>query len=118
MEAIKGIKLGKAARPSKVNVEMIIASGKIGIVVLMKLCQQVLDGKGMPEEWKTSALVPIFKRKGDIMNCSAYREVKLLENAMKVLERILENLLHLLVDIDSTHFGFMPGRGTIDALII
>ena len=33
----------------------------------------------MPEEWKTSVVVPIFKRKGDVMDCGAYREVKLLE---------------------------------------
>ena len=26
----------------------------------------MLDGKEMPDEWQTSVLVPIFKRKGDI----------------------------------------------------
>ena len=62
VEAIKGMKFGKAARPSERNVEMIIASGEIGIAMLMELCQRVLDGRGVPEEWKTSVLVPIFKR--------------------------------------------------------
>ena len=33
--------------------EMINASGKVGIDVIMKLCQRVLDGKEMPEDWKT-----------------------------------------------------------------
>ena len=30
---------------------------------MVELCQHVLDGKGMPDEWQTSVLVPIFKGK-------------------------------------------------------
>ena len=49
MEAMNKIKLGKAAGPSEVNMDMIIASGKFGIGVTKKLCQRVLDGKDKPE---------------------------------------------------------------------
>ena len=38
------------AGPSEVNMGMIIASGKFGVGVIKKLCQRVLDGKGMPKE--------------------------------------------------------------------
>jgi len=38
---------------------MVIASRQTGIRVLMELCQRVLDGKGMSDEWKTSVVVPI-----------------------------------------------------------
>ena len=31
-------------------------------------------------------MVPIFKGKGDAMSCSAYRGVKLLEHAMKIVK--------------------------------
>ena len=58
--------------------------------VLEKLCQRVMDGKDMPEEWKTSVVVPIFKGKGNVMDCGAYRGVKLLEPAMKIVEKVLE----------------------------
>ena len=75
MEATNKIKLGKAAGPSEVNRDMIIASGKFGVGVIKKLCQRVLDGKGMPEEWKTSVVVPIFKEKGDAVDCVTYRGV-------------------------------------------
>ena len=44
-EAMNKMKLGKAAGPSEVNMEMIIASGKFGVGVIKKLCQRVLDGK-------------------------------------------------------------------------
>ena len=83
MEAMNKMKLGKAAGPSEVNMDMIIASGKFGVVAIKKLCQRVLDGKGMPEEWKTSVVAPDFKRKRDVMDCGACRGVKLLEHTMK-----------------------------------
>ena len=35
-------------------------------------------------------VVPIFKGKGDVMDFGAYRGVKLLEHAMKIVERLLE----------------------------
>ena len=63
----------------------------------------------MPEEWKTSVVVPIFKEKGDVKNCGAYRGVKLLEHAMEIVERVLENRIRGLVTIDDMQFGFMPG---------
>ena len=61
MEAVNKMKLGKAAGLSEVNMDMIIASGKFGVGLMKKLRQRVLDGKVMPEEWKTSVVVPVFK---------------------------------------------------------
>ena len=98
--------------------DMIIASGKFGVGVIKKLCQRVLDGKGMPEEWKASVAVPIFKGKRNVMDCRAYRGVNLLEHAMKIVEGVLKNRIKGLVTIDDIQFGFMPGKGTTHALFI
>ena len=89
MKAMNKMKMGKAAGPSEVNMDMIMASGKFGVIV-KKLCQRILDGEG-PEEWKTSVVVSIFKGKRDVMDSRAYREVKLLEHAMKTVKRVMEN---------------------------
>ena len=35
-------------------------------------------------------MLPIYKGKGDVMNCRAYRGVKLLEHGIKIVERVLE----------------------------
>ena len=56
VEAMQKMKSGKATGPSEVSVEMIVASGEIGVKVMMELCQHVLDGRGMPDEWKTSVI--------------------------------------------------------------
>ena len=118
VEAIQSMKSGKATGTSEVSVEMIVASGKIGVKVMMELCQRVLDGRGMPDEWKTSVIVPIFKGKGDVMSCGSYRGVKLLEHAMKIVERVLERRIRILVNLNEMQFGFMPGKGTVDAIFI
>ena len=61
LKALGKMKAGKAAGPSEVSVEMIAASGEIGIDVMVELCQSVLDGRGMPDEWALSVVIPIFK---------------------------------------------------------
>ena len=44
--------------------------------------------------------------------------VELLEHRMKVVERVLEKRLCRIVTADEMQFGFMPERGTIDAVFI
>ncbi|VFQ89174.1 unnamed protein product [Cuscuta campestris] len=44
----------------------------------------------MPDEWRESLLVPLFKGKGDIQSCENYRGIKLLSHTMKIRERIIE----------------------------
>ena len=112
------MKSGKATGPSEVDSEMIIASGDTRIKVKVELCQRVLDSRGIPEEWKTCVVVPIFKGKRDVMCCGAYRRVKLLEHAMKIVERVLKKRIRCLVNMNKMQFGFMPVRGTIDAPFI
>ena len=55
-------------------------------------------------------MVPIFKGKGDVMNCGSYRRVKLQEHGMKIIERVLERRIRALVD--EAQFGFMHGKET------
>jgi len=50
--------------------------------------------------------------------CGSYRGIKLLEHAMKVVERIFEHRIRQQIDIYDMQFGFMKGKGTIDAIFI
>ena len=102
VEATQKMKSGKATGPSEVSVEMIVASGEIGVKVIMELCQRVLDGKGMPDKWKTSVIVPISEGKGDVMSCGSYRGVKLPDH----------------INLNKMPFGFKPGKGTVDEIFI
>ena len=67
---------------------------------------------------KSSMVLPIYKGKGDPMECGSYRGIKLLEHAMKVVERIFKNRIWQHIDIEDMQFGFMKGKGTTDAIFI
>ena len=71
----------------------------------------------MPAEWALSIVVPIVNGNVDIMSCSCYRAVKLLEHG-KVVERVLAKRFCRIVSVDEMQFGFMLERGTIDAVFI
>ena len=63
-------------------------------------------------------MVNVYKGKGDALACGSYRGIKLLEHAMKVLERVIEGRVRKTVKIDSMQFGFMAGRSSTDAIFI
>ena len=60
----------------------------------------------------------VYKGKGDALQCGSYRGIRLLEHVLKVLERVIEARVRRIVKIDDMQFGFMPGRGTTDAIFI
>ena len=117
-QAVQKMKSGKATGPSEISVKMIVAGSKIGVKGMIELCQRVLDGRRMPDEWKTSVIVPIFKGKGDVMSCGSYTGVKLLEYVMKVVERVLKRQTRTLVNLNRMQFEFMARKGTVNAIFI
>jgi len=60
-------------------------------------------------------VLPVYKGKGDPMECGSYRGIKLLEHAMKVVQRIFEHRIQQQIDIDDMQLGFVKGKGTTDA---
>jgi len=72
----------------------------------------------IPEDWKSSEVLPLYKGKGDPMECGSYKGTKLLEHAMKVVERIFEHRIRQQVDIYDMQFGSVKGKGTTDLIFI
>ena len=50
----------------------------------------VWDKEKIPKDRTKSLIGPIFKKKGDILECGNYRGIKLLEHGLKILERIFD----------------------------
>ena len=63
-------------------------------------------------------MISVYKGKGDALECSSCREIKLLDQVMTVSERVIERKIRNLVRLDDMQFGFRPGRGTTDAIFI
>jgi Reverse transcriptase (RNA-dependent DNA polymerase) len=72
----------------------------------------------MPDEWRRSILVPIFKNKGDIQSYTNYRGIKLMSHTMKLRKRVIEHRLRKLTTVSKNQFGFMPGRTTMEAIFL
>ena len=70
----------------------------------------------MPEECRRSVLIPIYKNKGDAQCCENYRGIKLMSQTMKVWEKIIEPRLRDGVEISKQQYGFMPRKGTTNAM--
>ena len=90
----------------------------MGATMIRDLAAAIIrDGK-VPSDWEHSFNVCLYKGKWDALERGNYRGLKLTEQVMKILERIVEGLIRQLVSIDDSQFGFVPGRGTTDAIFV
>ena len=65
--------------------------------------------------WEQSFIVCLYKGKGDALERGNYRSLKLTEQVMEWIE---DGLIRQLVSTDDSQFGFVPGRGTTDAIFV
>ena len=78
-KAISKMKLGKAAGPSGIVVEMIKAAGDTGATMICDLATAIIrDGK-VPSDWEQSFIFCLYKGKG----------LKLTKQVMKIIEKIV-----------------------------
>ena len=114
--AISKMKSGKAAGPSGIIIGMIKAAGDKFTEELTVLANKIVAEGVVPSDWNLSFIINLFKGKGDALLRGNYRGLKLQEQAMKVMEHILNTIIRNIVTIDEMQCGFMPGRSTIDAI--
>ena len=117
-DALKRMKGGKAMGPDGIPIEVWRSFGDVAIVWLTKLFNLIFRSNMMPDEWRRSILVPIFKNKGDVQSCTNYRGIKLMSHTMKLWERIIEHRLRGVTNVTENQFGFMPGRSTMEAIFL
>ena len=86
--------------------------------VVADLINSIIRDRKVPKDWEESYIINLYKGKGDALVRGNYRGLKLLEHVMKVLERVVEMEIRSSITIDDMQFGFMPGRGTTDAIFI
>ena len=115
-ENMKRMKNGKAVGPDDIPVEVWKCLGEIALEFLTKLYNRTMEIERMPDEWRDSILIPIFKNKGDVQSCSNYRGKKLISESMELWVRVVERRLRSELTFSEQQYGFMPGKSTTDAL--
>jgi hypothetical protein len=83
--------------------------------------QQSIYQQRIPDDWRLSKVIPLYKGKGDKSSPSSYRPISLTAIACKVLERIVvDQLRTYLTDnslISAAQHGFVPSRSTATNLL-
>jgi hypothetical protein len=72
-DALKRMKGGKTMSPDGIPIEVWRSLGGVAIVWITKLFNLIFRSNKMPDEWRRSILVPLFKSKGDVQSCTNYR---------------------------------------------
>ena len=86
--AIENIRSHKSSGIDQIPAELIKAGGRTLRYEIHKLINSIWNKEELPEEWKKSTIVPIYK-KGDKTDCSNYRGISLLPSTYKILSNIL-----------------------------
>ena len=87
VKALEIVKNGKTSRPTGILKEHLAASPHRKQVIL-QVANKILKRKNMPQVRRMST-VTIYK-KSRVIDYAGYRGIKLLENGMKVVEKLLE----------------------------
>ena len=90
----------------------------MGASMIHDLTAAIIRDSKVPSDWEQSFIVCLYKGKGDALERGNYRGLKLTEQVMKILERIVDGLIRQLVSIDNSQVGFVQGRGTTDAIFV
>ncbi|GKC39878.1 hypothetical protein Tco_1052262 [Tanacetum coccineum] len=91
--ALKKMGRNKAVGPDQIPIEAWRSLEDEGIKWLTCLFNKTFSSAKMPDEWRLSEVIPIYKNKGDAQACSNYRGIKLLSHSMKLWERVIERSL-------------------------
>jgi hypothetical protein len=96
---------------------LIKAGGETFYSEIHKLICSIWNKEELPQQWKESIIVPIYK-KGDRTDCNNYRGISLLSTAYKLLSNVLLARLTLYVNeiTGDHHCGFHHNRFTMDKI--
>ena len=116
--AIGKMKEKRATGPSGVAAEMFKGMEKVGVDQVTEALRKIASEGRIPTSWKESTTIALYKGKGDALDCSKHRGLRLLEHGFKIYEKVLEGKLRKITTIGENQFGFRSERSTIGAIFI
>ena len=83
------IKKNKACGPDCLPIEVAKAIGDEGAIWMTGVLNEARI-EGIPEEWRTSTIAPIYKQRGDPSEWNNFRGIILSSHTLKLWERVVE----------------------------
>ena len=111
---LEKMKNRKATGPDEFPIEVVKvvkSLGQTGLTWMTAVLQDVQEN-GIPPEWRRSKITPLYKQKGDPLNCSNYRGIKLLSHCLKLWEQVIEARIREMSKISGRQYGFQKGKST------
>jgi len=90
--ALEKLKSHKSPGIDQIPAELIKAGGRTIFFEIHKYTNSIWNKEELPEEWKDSIIIPIYK-KGDKTDCRNYRVISLLSTTYKIVSDILMSRL-------------------------
>ncbi|KAG8229533.1 hypothetical protein J437_LFUL009006 [Ladona fulva] len=70
---LRKMKNGKVVGVDQIPAELWKSLGREGVDALWDLMKKLTQQERIPEEWRKSILIPIYKGKGEVQECTNYR---------------------------------------------
>ena len=119
LSAVRSLKSNKAPGPGGVPAEVIKQGGYQCLRNHQRYILEVWNKESVPQQWKDSSIITIYKNKGDRTVCGNSRGISLLAVAGKIVAKVM--LQRLIVHIaeeslPESQCGFRKDRGTVDMI--
>jgi len=117
--ALKRMPMKKSPGPDGVITEMLVAAGEDGLIELTSLINMVYNQGCFPEELNKSIFITLPKVSGTA-KCEKHRTISLMSHITKLVLRVVMNRVRgrTLHDIAPEQYGFMPDKGTRNAIFV
>ena len=102
LSMVQKMKLGKTQGPSNIIAEMLKTSPYQCSQLIAVLINAIFKEGKVPDEWNNSYIVSLFKGKGSALDRGNYYRLKLTDQVLKVVERVIERIIRKCVVIDDT----------------
>nr|VZI46717.1 unnamed protein product [Spirometra erinaceieuropaei] len=119
IRAVQQLSSGKAPGTDAIPAEVYKHGGPLLMDHLTALFQEIWRQGEVPQDFKDSTIVHLYKRKGNRQVCDNHRGISLLNIAGKIFARILLNRLNNHLEqglLPESQCGFRRHRGTTDMI--
>lgn len=119
LEQLKRLALGKAAGIDNIMAEFLVLGAEPMAEILCALFNKISNDCCIPQDWRESLIIPVYKKKGDINSISNYRPIALTCITRRLYERLLKiDIDFYLGQLEDTQGGFRANRSTLQQVYI